>query len=320
MTGDAGDPPHAETAEAAEDSGTTSAAIRDLRVQQAAATYHVLAVPDRPSPRLLVRQDGGDGLLVSLPLDGAFDLRVGPVRRCVGRFGEGGQHQPCPTAEPVSQHRQCRPCSGLEDPECVFEPRCRSDPAACTCVATFKGVPHVVYLAFFGTLPKVGITQAWRVEGRLREQGADAWFAVQQVPDRGTARQVESQVSFLYGYPEHRSHLETLRQLARPVPWDVVERRADECRLRLEGSFDVERALHRITDHPLPQPLDAVPHRVPVEGRHAGTWLGAKGTHLVYRGAPRADQLHVGRAPLAALKRSDLVGRRVTFALGGPAG
>lgn len=279
-----------------------------------AETFHVLAVPDRPAPRLLLAPWGGDpGPLRSIDLRGDFDLRVLPVRRCVGRFGADGAHRPCPAAEPVSQHRQCGPCSGLEDPECVFEPRCRTDPASCTCVATFKGVPHLVYMAFFGTLPKVGITQAWRVAGRLREQGADAWFAVQACPDRGTARQVEQQVSFLYGYPEHRSHLETLRQLARAVPWDIVERRAAECRLRLEGSYEVERALHRITDHPLPQPLAGIPHRVPTEGRHAGAWLGAKGTHLVYRGSAREGRLHMGDAPLAALKRGDLVGRRITF-------
>lgn len=273
----------------------------------------VLAVPDRPSPRLLLIPPEG-GPPQAVPLDGRFRLRVLPVRRCIGRFGDDGAHQPCPTNEPVSQHRQCGPCSGLEDPECVFEPRCRSQPESCTCVATFKGVPHVVYLAFFGTLPKVGMTQAWRVEGRLREQGADAWFAVQACPDRGTARQVETQVAFLYGYPEHRSHLETLRQLARPVPWDVVERRADECRMRLESHYDVERVLHRITDHPLPQPLAGIPRRVPTEGLHTGEWLGAKGTHLLYREAPRPDHLHVGAAPLAAIKRADLVGRRIEIA------
>ena len=274
--------------------------------------WHVLSVTDLPAPRILAVPDGG-GDLRWFPLHGAFDVTFAPVRRCVGRFTEDGAHAPCPTAEPVASHRQCLPCSGLDDPECVFEPRCRSDPSSCTCLTTFKGVPHLVYLAFFGTLPKVGLTQAWRVEGRLREQGADAWFKVQDCPDRGTARQVEAQVAFLYGYPEHRSHLETLRQLSRPVPWDVLERRADECRQRLKASFAVEPGLHRITDHPLAQPVDGVPHRVPTVGRHVGTWLGAKGTHLLYREAQRPDRLRVGRPAVAALKRSDLVGRRMTF-------
>jgi hypothetical protein len=273
---------------------------------------HVLAVPDRPALRLVAVPVGG-GPVESLPLEGAFSFRAGPVRTCVGTFTEDWAHVPCPTAEPVWRHRQCKPCSGLDDPECVFEPRCRNDPASCSCVASFKGVPHVVYLAFHGTLPKVGLTQERRVGHRLREQGADAWFAIQACPDRGTARQVEMAVSYLYGYPEHRSHRETLPQLARPVPWSTIESRAAEARLRLESGYDVERTLHRIEDHALVQPVGGVPRRVPIEGLHAGTWIGAKGTHLVYREAPREGRLHIGAPPLAALKRADLVGRKLEW-------
>ena len=273
---------------------------------------HVLAVPDRPALRLVAVPAGG-GPVETIPLAGAFALRAGPVKTCVGTFDDQWAHVPCPTAEPVWRHRQCRPCSGLDDPECVFEPRCRADPPSCTCVTSFKGVPHLVYLAFHGTLPKVGLTQERRVGNRLREQGADAWFAVQACPDRGTARQLEMAISYLYGYPEHRSHRETLPQLARPVPWAAIEARAAEARLRLEGSYDVERALHRIEDHAIAQPVGGVPRRVPTEGLHAGTWVGAKGTHLVYREAPREGRLHIGSAPLAALKRSDLVGRKVEW-------
>jgi hypothetical protein len=67
-------------------------------------------------------------------------------------------------------------------------------------------------------------------------------------------------------------------------------------------------------DHPLPQPLGGVPRRVPTPGPHAGAWLGIKGNHLVYREAPRPGRLEMGAAPLAALKRSDLVGRWVELA------
>lgn len=302
----------AEGAAGVADAGGDVAADRRGEDDRLPRRLHVLGVWDRPAPRLIVAQMGG-GALESIPLVGDFSFTAGQVRTCVGDVDEAGAHHPCPTAEPVSRHRQCGPCSGLDDPECVFEPRCRSDPASCTCLATFKGVPHVVYLAFHGTLPKVGLTTARRVAGRLREQGADAWFAIVQAPDRGTARQVEMAVSFLYGFPEHRSHRVTLPQLARPVPWPAIEARAAEARLRLEGNYDVERVLHRIEDHPLAQPVGGVPRRVPSEGLHAGAWLGAKGNNLVYREAPRPGRLHVGAAPLAALKRSDLVGRTIDW-------
>jgi hypothetical protein len=90
-----------------------------------------------------------------------------------------------------------------------------------------------------------------------------------------------------------------------------VERRAEELRLRLESSYAVERALHRIEDHPVRQPLPGTPRRVATHGAHTGTWLGAKGNHVFYREAPRAGRLAVGSAPIIGLKRSDLLGRHV---------
>lgn len=246
----------------------------------------------------------------AVPLDGTFAWRFSRVRTCVGNV-DGLTHRPCPTAEPVSLHRQCPPCSGLEDFECVFEPRCQDNPAACSCLATFKDVPHVVYLAFHGTLPKVGMTSRKRLPYRLFEQGADAYLVLQACPDRGTARSLEKQVSYVHKIPEHRSHRETLPQLARPVPWPVIEARAAQLIERLERHYDIERTLHRVAGHALDQPLTGVPRRVPTEGLHRGTWVGAKGTHLIYREAPRPDRLAAGSAPLAALKLGDLVGRRV---------
>ncbi|HUR61772.1 MAG TPA: DUF2797 domain-containing protein [Candidatus Thermoplasmatota archaeon] len=255
--------------------------------------------------------------LTAVPLRGSFAWRIEGMRTCVGRI-EQGTHKPCPQARMVTQDAQCASCCGLESPECVFEPRCQLDPSACTCVSSFKGVEHLVYAAFYGTLPKVGMTQAWRVERRLREQGADAYFTIQRGLDRPTARQTERAVSLLYRVPENRSHREVLPMLARPVPWDIVERRADELRLRLESSYAVERALHRIEDHPVRQPLPGIPRRAPTHGVHVGTWLGAKGNHVFYREAPRAGRLVVGSAPIVGLKRSDLLGRHIVVEPGTP--
>ncbi len=262
-----------------------------------AGRVHVLAV-----------QDGARDV-ERLALDGTFSWRVRPVRRCVGQFDASFRHVPCPTDEPVSVHRQCGPCSGLDDAACVFEPRCQDDPAACTCLTTFKGVPHAVYLAFHGTLPKVGMTTSRRLGRRLWEQGADAYLVIQQTGDRPSARSIEKQVSYVYRIPEHRAHRETLPQLARPVPWPQIEARAAELRQRLAPQYAIEPVLHRVEGHPIAQPLGATPRRVPSEGLHRGLWVGAKGNHLVYREAPRSDRLQPGA--LAALKLSDLVGRRV---------
>lgn len=272
---------------------------------------HVLGLQVDRTVAALVADPAAGGIR-SLPLAGDFAWRLSPVRRCVGTF-DGFVHKPCPTQEPVSIHRQCGACMGLDDAECVFEPRCQDNPSACTCLTSFKDVPHVVYLAFHGTLPKVGMTSRRRVGRRLFEQGADAYLVLQACADRGTARSIEKQVSYVHKIPEHRSHRETLPQLARPVPWATIEARAAEHLERLRRHYDVEPTLHRVEGHALQQPLPGVPRRIPTQGVHRGTWVGAKGNHLVYHENRRRDRLESGTRALAALKIGDLVGRTLTL-------
>lgn len=246
-----------------------------------------------------------------VPLVGDFAWTVGPVRRCVGQVDDDLRHVPCPTAEPVAVHRQCGPCSGMDDMECIFEPRCANDPASCSCLATFREVPHAVYLAFHGTLPKVGMTTQRRLPWRLREQGADAYLVIAATRDRPSARAIERQVAYVHKVPEHRSHRETLPQLARPVPWEAIEERARQWRSRLAPHYPDAGDLQRVTGHALRQPVGGVPRRVRSEGRHRGTWLGLKGANLVYAEAPRSDRIPTSGPALCALKVPDLVGRRV---------
>lgn len=281
---------------------------------------HVLGVRDGPGGIHLVGR--GDTGIVRVPLEGAFAWRVPEGRRCVGRWepgrdGAAWSHVPCPTSAVVTHDFVCMPCSGLEDPQCVFEPQCARDPDGCHCKA-FREVPHLVYLAFHGHLPKVGMTQSWRVRARLREQGADAYFVVQAHEpgdpasplNRAAARAVERQVAYLYKVPEWRSHRETLPQLARPVPWERIAEVAEQWSTRLSHRFDVQSNVERITDHPVPQPLPGIPSRRLPEGHHAGTWLGAKGNHLFFLDA-KPGGLDIGAPPVGALRRMELVGRTI---------
>ncbi|MEK6984796.1 MAG: DUF2797 domain-containing protein [Candidatus Thermoplasmatota archaeon] len=267
-------------------------------------SLHLVGYSERGGPHLVAT--GAEGV-VDLPIAGPFAWRASAVRWCTGRWSDAG-HVACPTMEVVGDEGQCLPCSGLEHPECVFEPLCQNNPASCLCVGTFKGVEHVVYLAFHGILPKVGMTQARRVERRLREQGADAYFVVQGGLDRPGARLLERSIRLLHKVPEHRNHHETLPQLARPVAWPTILERAAAWRIRL--AEHEPGLLATIEDYPVAQPLPARPRRVTSWGLHAGTWLGAKGSHLFYQEAPRAGKLAVGPS-IAALKMRDLVGRRI---------
>ncbi|MCA1819574.1 MAG: DUF2797 domain-containing protein, partial [Halobacteriales archaeon] len=179
-----------------------------------------------------------------LPLTGELHARIGGPRTCIGKWSDG-RRLPCPDGAAVGSDAQCLSCSGLEHPECVFEPLCRADASACLCAATFRGVDHAVYCAFYGTLPKVGLTQERRLERRLREQGADLYFVVGRGLDRAGARDLEQAVSRLYGIPEPRRQHEVLPPLARPVPWEKAEARARDVQARLAERHPPEPTLPR---------------------------------------------------------------------------
>lgn len=170
--------------------------------------------------------------------------------------------------------------------------------------------PHVVYIAFHGTLPKVGMTSENRLMDRLREQGADAGFVVARTADRAAARATEQAVAFRHRIPEWRTHKEILPQWTRPVPHDRIASRADDLRRRLAPTYDAG-PLQVIDDHPLPV-LPARPHRVVAPGLHVGTIIGAKGNHLVYEPQKDPRRLAVGHARIAALPLRDLEGRSIT--------
>jgi hypothetical protein len=247
-----------------------------------------------------------DGTLQRLGLDGSFSWQVEEEVYCVGRLearGNGMAWVPCPDG--VTGISPCRACFGPDRPECIFEPVCADNPSHCGC--SFGARPHVVYLAFYGLLPKVGMTQARRVAERLAEQGADGYLVVQEVPDRATARALERLLARRHNLPEWRTHTETLPQLARPVPWPEMEARASDWAQRLAVP---EARLLRVPPS-IQQPLHAPPHRVAAPGRHAGTWLGGKGPYWFYTLPPSPGRLAVGHPSIAALQRNELVGRHI---------
>lgn len=169
---------------------------------------------------------------------------------------------------------------------------------------------HSVYIAFFGTLPKVGLTLAARLEARLREQGADAGFSVATVADREKARALEKTLSRAYDLPEWRRAKDTLPRLARPLDRAVIEDRVAAWRRRLDG-FDTQ-PLVWVEPVPLERPLPGRPGWINAPGSHAGRWLGALGNHLFYEA--EVGPLDVGTRPVRALRRQDLEGRWIDIA------
>jgi len=150
-----------------------------------------------------VGYDAGDGgLLVSdgwtdgadveyLALDSGTDLDYRlDDRRCAGVVTDAG-HRPCDADEVphCPEHTStwvCARCTGI----------CLKDEMDC-----FDD--HAIYLAAFAPDTfKVGVTKEWRLETRLREQGADRGAHVRTVENGRIAREIEAELATETGIPD----------------------------------------------------------------------------------------------------------------------
>ena len=152
-------------------------------------------------------------------------------RRCAGTVVDG-EHLACdaeraPYCEGHSRTWVCARCTGV----------CLKDEMDC-----FE--EHAVYLAAFAPASfKVGVTRAWRLETRLREQGADRAAHLHTVSNGRIAREVESEIAREVG--DSVRVPTKVRGLGRPVDvdaWaallgehDPIETFAFEYDLGLEG-------------------------------------------------------------------------------------
>ncbi len=104
-------------------------------------------------------------------------------RHCAGTITDDG-HTSCgrESAPYCDQHTStwaCARCTG----ECTLPlPSCREE--------------HAVYLAAFAPKTfKVGVTRSWRLQTRLREQGADRAAHLRTVENGRVARQIEAEIA-----------------------------------------------------------------------------------------------------------------------------
>ena len=111
-----------------------------------------------------------------------LDFTLGD-RHCAGTLTEQG-HVACEAAAApyCDVHTSRWPCA-----------RCRGD---CEKPVAACDEEHAVYLAAFApAVFKVGVTRSWRVEERLREQGADRAAHIRTVDDGRRARRIEAGIA-----------------------------------------------------------------------------------------------------------------------------
>jgi len=136
---------------------------------------------DSEAAALLV---ASNGVVEREPLDPGRTISYGlGERHCAGTIEEG-THSPCSAPETPHCDRHtskwaCARCTG----KCSLPlPSCREE--------------HAIYLAAFAPATfKVGVTRSWRLEQRLREQGADRAAHLRTVEDGRIARQIEADIA-----------------------------------------------------------------------------------------------------------------------------
>jgi len=125
-----------------------------------------------------------DGSLRPEPLAPGRDLAYAlGDRHCAGAV-DGGVHVACDSPETpyCDRHTSRWACA-----------RCRGD---CDRPLESCREEHAIYLAAFAPATfKVGVTRSWRLETRLREQGADRGVHLRTVDDGRIARQIEADIA-----------------------------------------------------------------------------------------------------------------------------
>jgi hypothetical protein len=133
-----------------------------------------------PGPAALHVADETD--IETIPLTPGTELAYTlDERHCAGRHDDT-HHYPCPNddAPYCPQHTDRWPCA-----------RCQGD---CNLPIDACTDEHAVYLAAFAPDTfKVGVTRSWRLQTRLREQGADRGAHIHTVADGRIARRLEAE-------------------------------------------------------------------------------------------------------------------------------
>jgi len=274
--------------------------------------YHIIRFSWMDFRPVLIAYDLREHEIVELDL-WELDWRVTDRRICVGKF-TGNGYEPCPAQRPVFRFSQCVECAFIPDLECIFEPKCGGD----YCKTEFCSRDHVVYLAFFGPVMKVGMTGAHRLRERLIEQGADAYTVLALAGNRWAARGLEKEIAaelelrqiipgkkaleimHTVGSPEEaarKAFREFIPRADRSVLEGCGERflRSLTVDQMTSGGISTEsdpgelfdfgnsmKNLEIISDYPIELPLEAMPVNSLASGIHSGRVVGMKGKFLIY--------------------------------------
>ena len=225
--------------------------------------------------------DEGDDQVSELDLDDV-NFSVSRKKVCVGYFDSEEKYIRCPTSAPVTKFQQCEACSGesfLPYQECVFEPRCDGE----ICDIAFCKREHVLYIAFYDTRMKVGMSSTRRVDQRLIEQGADAFSIIGTYPTRRRAREAEKTISSRLRIPQFHRQEAILRNFSKPLDHEGIQGRHEALIMTLGEAFNLKpEPLKWLEKYPIELPLKQTPVLLNPWGPHKGDLVGIKGKWMIY--------------------------------------
>ncbi|MBN1678410.1 MAG: DUF2797 domain-containing protein [Candidatus Thermoplasmatota archaeon] len=209
-------------------------------------------------------------------------FRVSKQKTCVGYWDDDGRYVLCPRNAPVTRFSQCPDCSRevfLPDQECIFEPKCDGE----LCGIEFCSREHLLYIAFYDTRMKIGMSSSRRVEERLIEQGADAYSVIGKFSGRKRARTHEKKISERLGIPQAYRQELLLRNLSRPLDTHGILGRLEGLRMTLREAYGLSpEPLVWLRDYPIELPLAEVPRLEQSWGEHSGEYVGIKGKWVIF--------------------------------------
>lgn len=211
-----------------------------------------------------------------------LDFEVSKKKVCIGYFDDDDTYVPCPKNAPVDRYSQCPECSAesfLPYQDCVFEPRCDGE----ICDLAFCRREHVLYVAFYDTRMKIGMSSTRRVEKRLVEQGADAFAIIGKLPTRKRAREAEKSISARLGIPQALRQDTLLRNFARKLDEGGIAGRYEGLKMTLAEMYHLApEPLRWIKGYPISLPLAKEPKLEDSWGKHKGRLVGVKGKWAIY--------------------------------------
>ncbi|UCE44626.1 MAG: DUF2797 domain-containing protein [Methanobacteriota archaeon] len=229
----------------------------------------------------LVCVDRSDDSTNTMDLDDV-DYIFSELKMCTGFFEEG-RHKRCPDEARVSRFSQCANCaeeSFIPYQECVFEPKCDGE----LCDVDFCKREHVLYLAFYNTRVKIGMSSTRRLEERLIEQGADAYALIASLPTRRRTRTAEKEISARLRIPQAFRQRTLLDDFTKHIDPKSIEDQFTTLAASLEKHFDMRPdKLRWLDSYPIELPIDRKPLLRETPGRHRGELVGIKGKWLIYR-------------------------------------